>query len=512
MTHFCLAVVKLEETPPTKQENTEAEVKEEAVNCTSSPPVFDNRVSTIITVIKSESRDADTPTNAVSVVMAPGAAVAKHETNKEGEAERAVVRSSQQAKMPLKKRELKIAESYHGNHLNNSINSSSIIVCNPSVIKDGGKEGKLPGSLAPPGGLAAPPPPQQLVVTTSKQELSNGRAFLPMPHKEGQNGVIGVIGQVGVIGHVGVIRSPPERHSTPSTEQQEQNGPSLDQRDSRAEQEEREVSRQSVLVRKGPVEGEVAAAATAPPPPPPPSPAARKLPPPPSLKSDPLPETVGRKVVSVSLSPLSLSLEEPKRQTAGDLGEKTTEEQSDRGTTTTEQKDGVVDKRRGELSGLSLAEEGVTDDQKENESTLEKSDAESGSTAPLLKADPQGDGVSGGPAAEMRAKDAGLGSGERKTPLEEASSELQKEGIRLKIKIPPHRRNKLRGKRGKVEEKEKEKEREQEQEQEQEQDDGRLLRRSTRICRYVCDKIENTLFMSVCCDLTMNSVSSAFFL
>lgn len=89
--------------------------------------------------------------------------------------------------------------------------------------------------------------------------------------------------------------------------------------------------------------------------------------------------------------------------------------------------------------------------------------------------DHQGDGVNGGLAAPLRVKDTGLGSEERQGPLEEASSELQKEGIRLKIKIPPHRRNKLKGKGGK-EEKEKEQE---------VQEEGRPLRRSARICRYV---------------------------
>ncbi|XP_054453366.1 remodeling and spacing factor 1 isoform X2 [Anoplopoma fimbria] len=479
-------VVKLEETQPPKQENTEAELKEEKTD-SKSQPVFDNRVSTITTVIKSELRDTDAPKNAVSVVMAPVATVPKLEPIKEGQAERSVVRSNQQAKIPLKKRELKIAESYHSNHLNNSnnSNSSSIIVCNPSVIqtKDShGKEGKLPSSLAPPGGPATSQP-QQLVVTASRQELSNGRTFPPLLHKEGQNGVIGVIGQVGVVSHVGVIRSPSERHRAPGAEQQEQNGPSSDQRDSRAEQEEREVSRQSVLVRKGPVEGEAAvAAATALPPPPVLMDAqtVRQLPSPPSLKSDPLPEAVGRKVVSVSLSPLSLSLEDPKGQTAGDLGEKTTEEESDRGTKTgsCEQTD---DKERSSVvSCCPLAEEGGKDDHKMNTITLGKFEAESVSTAPPLEADQQdtkdhhGEGVNGGPAAQVRVKDTGLVSGERQGPLEEASSELQKEGIRLKIKIPPHRRNKLKGRGGK----EGEKEREQEA-----QEDGRLLRRSARICR-----------------------------
>ncbi|XP_040030630.2 remodeling and spacing factor 1 isoform X2 [Gasterosteus aculeatus] len=469
--------VKLEETLPTKQANTEVEVKEEKVD-SKSPPVFDNRVSTITTIVKLESKDPDAPKNAVSVVMAPGATATKPGAIKEGEAERAVVRSSQQAKIPLKKRELKIAESYHGNHLNNSNNNnnSSIIVCNPSVIqtKDASKEGKLPGPLAPPGGLTtSQPPPQQPLVTASRQELSNGGAFLPLLHKEGQNGVIGVIGQVGVVSHVGVIRSPSERHRAPGAEQQEQNGPGLDQREPAAEQDEREVSRQSVLVRKGAVEGGAAGAASD-------AQMAEKLPPPPPLKSDPLPDAVGGKVVSISLSSLSMCQEDPKQQAAGDPGEETTAEPSDRGTDTREQKEDDGDKRTSAVCGHPLAGEGATDDHKKNNSTLGKSEAESESTALLLQADQldtkdhRGDGVNGGLAAPAKVKEAGLGSAERQGPLEEASSELQKEGIRLKIKIPPHRRNKLKGKGGKEEQKEREQE---------VNDDGRLLRRSARICR-----------------------------
>lgn len=463
-------MVKQEQTPPIKQENTAAEVQEEKTE--HKPPVFDNRVSTITTVIKSESRDADAPKNAVSVVMAPSAAVTKPEMNKEEEAERAVVRSSQQAKIPLKKRELKLAESYHSNHLNNSNNSSSIIVCNPSVIqtKDShGREGRVPNSVAPPGGQAASQQQQQqqLVVTASRQELTNGRASLLLPHKEGQNGVIGVIGQVGVVSHVGVIRSPSERHR--AAEQQEQNGPSLDQQGSRAVEEEREVSRQSVLVRKAPAEGEAKA-------PPPPNVAmdsqtARKIL---SLKSEKLPEVVVRK-----LDYVMVSSEEPKRQTEEVQGKKTTEEQLDKGTKTGHQQkydnpDKMEEER--EVCGRPVAIEGDKDEK--NKSTLGK---EEESTVLPLKVDQQdqkdhqGDGVNGGLAAPLRVKDTGLGSEERQGPLEEASSELQKEGIRLKIKIPPHRRNKLKGKGGK-EEKEKEQE---------VQEEGRPLRRSARICRYV---------------------------
>ncbi|XP_058489843.1 remodeling and spacing factor 1 isoform X2 [Solea solea] len=489
-------VIDQEQLQPIKQENTEAEVKEERVD--HKPPVFDNRVSTITTIVKAESRDADTPKNAVSVVMSPGASVVKPESNKEDEAGRAVVRSSHQAKIPLKKRELKLAESYQSNHVNNNSSSSSIIVCNPSVIqsKDGhGREGNLSNSLAPPSvPLVCPQEQQQqqqqqqqqhqqhLMAAASRQELTNGRPSVLLPHKEGHNGVIGVIGQVGVIGHVGVIRSPSERHRAAGAEQQEPNGPGSDLWGSRAVEGDREVSRQSVLVRKGPMEQDSAAALA-------PHKAmeaqtVRKLPTLTLSKCDSTLEAAVRKVESDSVS--SQSTEEPKRQPAEDLGKDTTEGHLDRGRKTGfshQEKDDNSDGREGRTRKVSVAEEGNNDDHEKNKSTLVKMEVESVGTVPPLKVDQrdekghtdhQGDGVNGELEAQVRVKDNGVGSAVRQGLLEEASSELQKEGIRLKIKIPPHRRNKLKGKGGKDEEKEGEQDG---------QDDGRPLRRSARICR-----------------------------
>lgn len=154
--HFLLLVGNKEQTVSIKQEAKEEKTSDQA------PPI-DNHVSTITSVIKSESRDLSVVTTTVP----------KQDANKEEETERAVVRSSQQAKIPLKKRELKLAESYHGNHLNNNNNSSSIIVCNPSVMQS------KDVSLAPTGGQAAQQHP----------ELSNGRSSI-------------------VSRHVGVIRGP----------------------------------------------------------------------------------------------------------------------------------------------------------------------------------------------------------------------------------------------------------------------------------------------------------------
>uniref|UniRef100_A0A3Q1FZ73 Remodeling and spacing factor 1-like n=1 Tax=Acanthochromis polyacanthus TaxID=80966 RepID=A0A3Q1FZ73_9TELE len=429
-----------EEKPPTaavKQEITKAVVKEEPPP--HKPSVVDNRVSTITTVIKSEPKDSDTPKNAVSVVMAPSAAATKQEVNREEDAERAVVRSNQQAKIPLKKRELKLAESFHSNHLNNS-SSSSIIVCNPAAIQN--KDGKVPNSLVPPGGPTALQ--QQLVA--SRPELTNGRTSVLLPHKDGQNGVIGVIGQVGVIGHIGVIRSPSECHRTSGIEQQELNGPILGLRSSRTLEEDREVSRQSVLVRKGLAD---------------PPPAMTKTPrkPPSSLKPD-QPEDSTVEAIS------SQSTEEPRRPAAEDQTEKTMEEQSDKEKKSPQQEDDEGE----ETSRQRAAEAGSKEDNEKKENMEE----ESGDAVPPQKADQKDQkagGVNGGLAVQIRLKDSG--SEERKGLLEEASSELQKEGIRLKIKIPPHRRNKLK-KGGKEEEKER---------QQEAQEEGRPLRRSARICR-----------------------------
>lgn len=447
-------MVKQEQKEPFKLENVE--VKEEKVNCKF--PTFCNRVSPITTIMKSESRVADAPRN--SVVMAPGVTVTRLEMNKEEEAEQAVVRSNQQAKIPLKKRELKLADSFHSNHLNNS-NSSSIIVCNPLVIqsKDSrGREGKVTNTIIPPADQASSQQ-QQLVVTASRQELINGRAASL------------------ILGHVGVIRSSSEHQRTSGAKQQEQNRLCLDPQWSISVKEEREVRQQSVLVRKDPVEEESMAAL-------PPhtvfgAHTATNLPLP---KSDQVSEVCGRTVDSLSVSSLSHSTDDPKRQTPA-----REEEQLDKakktGLSSHQQKYENLHKkenRREMGSRLSEAHEGENDYEKKN-STLGNLKAKSGNTVPPLKVDQdhkndcEEDGGNGCLAAPLKVKDTGLESEERQAPLEEASSELQKEGIRLKIKIPPHRRNNLSGKGGK----------EEKQRKQHVQEEGRPLRRSARICRYV---------------------------
>lgn len=421
--HLCVfyfAVVKQEQMQPIKLESTE--VKEEKL-CCKSPP-FNNRVSTITTVIKSEVRNAEAPRNSVSVVMAPHSATTKPEMNKVEEAERAVVKSIQQAKIPLKKRELKLAESYHSNH-HTSTNSSSIIVCNPSVTqtKDGtAREGNTSDSIA---GQAASQQ-QQVLVTTSRQDLTSGRTSQTLPHREGQNGVI------GLVGHVGVICSPAEHHRVLSAQPEEPHRSRSDAQNSRVAEDEREVRRQTVLVRKGVVEKEIV------------GPAAPDIDI--NLSKPDQPETSERQLDSVDVSVVKHSSDSSDQQTA--KGED------------------QLDQKR-EPSGPQ---------QKPDIQTSEEPEVESAVTVPPVTQNVEKD-----PKVEETkpgVKDSRLEAEEKRRPPDKAFSELQKEGIRLKIKIPPQRRNKSKGKGDR-----------QEKEGKQDvQDEGMPLRRSARICRCV----ENT--------------------
>ncbi|XP_051952704.1 remodeling and spacing factor 1-like isoform X2 [Xyrauchen texanus] len=119
-------------------------------------PVIDNRVSTIKTLVKQEPKDSPRAWNAISVVMAPAsikleppmkeeACEDKKETTFENTPR--TIKSDQQAKIPLKKRELKRSGGYDINnhydnisHDNNNLNSNGsistggIIVRNPAVL------------------------------------------------------------------------------------------------------------------------------------------------------------------------------------------------------------------------------------------------------------------------------------------------------------------------------------------------------------------------------------------
>lgn len=414
---------------PIKLESTE--VKEEKL-CCNSPP-FNNRVSTITTVIKSEVRNAEAPRNSVSVVMAPHSTTTKPEMNKVEEAERAVVKSIQQAKIPLKKRELKLAESYHSNH-HTSTNSSSIIVCNPSVTQtkdSSAREGNTSDSIT---GQAASQQ-QQVLVTTSRQDLASGRTSQTLPHREGQNGVI------GLVGHVGVICSPSEHHRVLSAQPEEPHRSRSDAQNSRVVEDEREVRRQTVLVRKGVVEKEIVGLA---------APEIDI-----NLSKPDHPETSERQLDSVDASVVKRSSEASEQQTA--KGED------------------QLDQKR-EPSGPQ---------QKPDIQTSEEPEVELAVTVPPItqniEKDPKVEETKAG------VKDSRLEAEEKRRPPDKAFSELQKEGIRLKIKIPPQRRNKSKGKGDRQEKESKQDVQDVQdiQDVQDVQDEGMPLRRSARICRCV---------------------------
>ncbi|XP_067103044.1 remodeling and spacing factor 1 [Osmerus mordax] len=475
-----------------KQEEADVEMKEEKAEsgdreeegADGSPQVVvDNRVSTITAVLKGELKEADALSNAVSVVMAPGSATAQEvppakgaENRKEGEVDRAL-KSNQQAKIPLKKREL-FGNRHHSNHHNNNSrnnnnnNSSSIIVRNPSVTQTKEPQVKEEDALCPEECRGLAPPLSQPVSkpedSVTRRELTNGRPLIT--HSDCQNGVVGVIGQIGVIGHVGVIRGPPDRLRSPPEPEggagsKERNGPSSDV--TRAgtppaggegeppgeKSQERETSRQSVLVRKSP---ETQATS-------------RETERAPSLESGERPgdgAEVARPVCPPAQSePATQERREEKGVAVGGTVGKTDDEDKEGGE--------KVESTEGSVCLVTAEGEEIKSISKETESETKPS-------VPVEGQENQGEAPSGEAGAQAGVKRAGQ-------PVEElqgrqkASSELQKEGIRLKIKIPPHQRSAVRDK-DKEKEKEKEEEREEEREEEA-QGDGRSLRRSARICR-----------------------------
>ena len=126
----------------------------------------------------------------------------------------------------------------------------------------------------------------------------------------------------------------------------------------------------------------------------------------------------------------------------------------------------------------------VTAEGEEIKSISKETESETKPSVPVEGQEHQGEAPSAEAGAQAGVKRAGQPA-EELQGRQKASSELQKEGIRLKIKIPPHQRSAVRDK-DKEKEKEKEEEREEGREEEA-QGDGRSLRRSARICRYcVC--------------------------
>lgn len=215
-------------------------------------PVIDNRVSTIKSLVKDEPRDSPRHWNAISVVMAPGSIKqelpAKTDSCKDkkerpaGVFERAM-KSDQQAKMPLKKRELKRSEGYDNSpysHVNNTNNSNGgvsvggIIVRNPAALEHAGEK------------KTAPPP---LLTGNSEQQIQSSDSV--------HDGVVSPNKREQYVGF-GVIMGPIERKQTfPAADgsgnpTKDRNGLHEDQdaKSFKTEATHAENVRQSVLVRK----------------------------------------------------------------------------------------------------------------------------------------------------------------------------------------------------------------------------------------------------------------------
>lgn len=418
-------------------------------------PTSDNCVNTMTTITKLESIDAHVPRKPELVVMAPDAPETKLDITQVKETERTLFRSSQQAKMPLKKRDLKLTESYHMNYLNNS----SIIVCNPMMTQTkGSSTGEVINASVN-------------YLGQTPQELANRRtAPLDLEGKDRAKGLVGVVGRVGV------IRNSFDCHVVPITKQEEHQVPCVEHQPINVKEQSSNMRLQSVLVKNVPIKDQVdtgsptSAVTVA-------SMVAKQHFP----KCDELLGASERNKMFPSSFSLPQSTERPKenieviqgRNTAAvELGKENNSEVScdlvkcDKMNKMLEMEEGSKILPLQEGNCVDGSERAVGTMKADSESCCSPLKVEEGNTKD------QHDGISQRLVVQLRPEESKTQSEVREGPLVEASSELQKEGIRLKIKIPPHRRDKLRGKEGK------EKER-----KSHLQEVWKPLRRSARICR-----------------------------
>ncbi|KAL0167541.1 hypothetical protein M9458_035763, partial [Cirrhinus mrigala] len=402
--------VKKEPTVPIKPE------KEEKVAEIPNPRVvIDNRVSTIKTLVKEEPKDCPKPWNAISVVMPP--ASIKHdlavkseicESKKELVFENVAraIKSDQQAKIPLKKRELKRSGGYdvsnhfsNVNHNNNNLNSNGSISTGGIIVRN------------------------PAVLPLKEQQINDGEKV--------QTAIIAVsqepkVDQTAVreqyVG-VGVIKGPIERKRPWSENDNSSNGHHgnvLKTEDS---------VRQSVLVGKSMIQADNG-----------------RLP---CCIPEDLSKDVCNKSPDVSAKASNLIEKSP-----------TIEE-----TTSVEEKVEKADNEDEKTVGLSAEEKTdvVLEDASKDKSL--KSPRKRRSQKSKSKMHAKDDVPKASSVGEVLEKDAEkIGRNDD----EEVSSELQKEGIRLKIKIPLHRRT------PELQHKDVE---------ETETSNRRSLRRSARICK-----------------------------
>ncbi|KAF4101098.1 remodeling and spacing factor 1 isoform X2 [Onychostoma macrolepis] len=416
--------VKKEPTNPIKPEQ-----EEKVAEILNPKVVIDNRVSTIKTLVKEEPKDCPKPWNAISVVMPP--ASIKHDLTVKSEAHedtkepvfenvaRATnkLKSDQQAKIPLKKRELKRSGGYdvsnhysNVNHNNNNLNSNGsistggIIVRNPAVLllkeKQIGREYPKDGEKGPTAIIAVPQEPKVDQMAAREQ-------------------------------YIGVIKGPIELKKPSNENDNSSNGHHGNGNVLKTEVGGTDSVRQSVLVGKSMVQAD-------------------NGPLPCSIPED-LSKDVCRKSPDVSAKVENLVGESPMTEETTSVEEKL------------EKADNKDDELKSKTAGLSAGEKTDVEDVGKDKSLKISRKRRSQKTKSKLQA--REDGQNASSIGEVLEKDAEkIG----RNGDEEVSSELQKEGIRLKIKIPLHRRT------PELQHKDVE---------ESETSNRRSLRRSARICK-----------------------------
>ncbi|XP_051726581.1 remodeling and spacing factor 1 [Ctenopharyngodon idella] len=424
--------------------------QQEKVAVISIPKVvIDNRVSTIKTLVKEEPKDCPKPWNAISVVMPPVAI--KHEPAKKTEMHddkkemmfenvSRTIKSDQQAKIPLKKRELKrsggfdVSNHYSNvNHNNNNLNSNGsistggIIVRNPAVLplkeQQIKREYPTDGEKGPTAIIAVP---QKLIGKHSPVDLCQ------MATREQYVGV-------------GVIKGPIERKRPLNENDNSSNGHHGNGNVLKTEVGGADSARQSVLVGKSIVKAD-------------------NGPHPCSIPEDLVSKDVCDKKPDVAAKATNLVEESPMIE---EMQTTSVEEKVDKN----DNEEDVAELKNRKTAALSAREKTdvvVEDDSKDKSlKSPRKRRSQKAKSKLQAKEDAQNTELLSSIGEDL-VKDVGDSEKIGHNDNEEVSSELQKEGIRLKIKIPLHRRT------PELQHKDTE---------ESETSNRRSLRRSARICK-----------------------------
>lgn len=381
---------------PERDVKDEVESKDMSKPKSEPIPVIDNRVSTIKTLVKEEAKDCPQAWNAISVVVPP--ASVKPEMQDDKKEITRVISSDQQAKIPLKKRELKRSGGYdisnhygNNNHNNNNLNSNGsistggIIVRNPAVLQE-----KMPTI----------PVPQELNITSSCEKQTSVEPYQKTTREQ----------YVGV----GVIKGPLERKrplaENENTSTKDRNGLHGNESVLTSGAGDADGGRQSVLVGRSVIKTENG-----------------------SVPEESLPKDDSKMCPDVIED---VKMEKNEDDTVELKNRKTDDENKSEEKTLRSQR-----KRSSEKSKSKLHRRDESQNKKQSSSSI----------------------------CEISHGGGDAGEGDKHQhdddEDEEVSSELQKEGIRLKIKIPRHRRTP------------------ELQHIESETSNRRSLRRSARICK-----------------------------